>query len=265
MTLKSIKDQIPPVSKLTYKKGELIIKENDFGISIYTIVSGKVQIFSQPDNKDVTLAILGPGQFIGEMAFLRKDFGVRSASARAVEDVELEVWHPDHISEEYDQMPPIIKHMTDEVQKRLLRLNKFIVQMSMEEVEEEEEEEEEQAFDDRKEKAVRRAHYRKDVNLACVYRPVDAPPSLYLNGSIKNISLTGINLEARATTAAKFSHDPGDEFYIELTLPNSKGIQVTARVQALRKPRVPGSISLGMVFTSMKEGAQKALGFFLMP
>ena len=109
MTLKSIKDQAPPVSKLTYKKGDLIIKENDFGISLYTIVTGKVQIFSQSDNKDIGLAVLGPGQFIGEMAFLRKDFGVRSASARAIEDVELEVWHPAHISEEYEQMPPIIK------------------------------------------------------------------------------------------------------------------------------------------------------------
>ena len=260
MTLKSIKERVPPVSKLTYRKGDLIIKENDFGISIYTIVTGKVQIFSHSDHQDITLAILGPGQFIGEMALLRKDFGVRSASARAMEDVELEVWHPAHISEEYEQMPPIIKYMTDEVQKRLLRLNKFIVQMSIEEGMGEE-----QAVDDGKEKPVRRAHYRKDVDLACNYRPVDAPPGLHLSGSIKNISLTGINLEARAKTAAKFSHDPGDEFHIEMTLPNSKDIQVTARIQALREPRVPGTVSLGMVFTSMQEGARKALGFFLMP
>ena len=260
MTLKSIKNQIPPVSKLTYKKGEWIIKENDFGISIYKIVAGKVQIFSQSDDKDVTLALLGPGQFIGEMAFLRKDFGVRFASARAIENTELEVWHPALISEEYDDMPPIIKYMTDEVQKRLLRLNKFIVQMSIEEGGDGE-----KTFDDDKEKTVRRVHYRKDVNLACVYRAVDASPWLQLNGSIRNISLTGMNLEARAKTAAKFSHDPGDEFYMELSLPNGKDIQVTARIQALREPRVPGTISLGMVFTDMKEGTRKALGFFLMP
>ena len=259
MTLRNIKNQIPYVSRLTYKKGELIIKENDFGISIYKIVAGKVQIFSQSDHKDVTLALLAPGQFIGEMAFLRKDLGVRSASARAIEDVELEVWHPDLISKEYDLMPSIIKYMTDEVQKRLLRLNKFIVQMSGDEGGEGE-----NTFEDT-EKSVRRVHYRKDVNLACVYRPVDASPGLQLNGSIKNISRTGVNLEARAKTVAKFSHDPGDEFYMELTLPNGKDIPVTARIQALRAPRIPGTVSLGMVFTSMKEGTRKALGFFLMP
>ena len=260
MTLKSIKSQTLSVSRLAYKKGELIIKENDFGISIYKIVAGKVQIFSQSDNQDVTLALLGPGQFVGEMAFLRKNFGVRSASARAIENAELEAWHPDLISEEYDNMPPLIKYMTDEVQKRLLRLNKFIVQMSIEE-----EGEGEKIFDDDKKKAVRRVHYRKDVNLACVYRPVDASPGLRLNGSIRNISLTGMNLEARAKTAAKFPHDPGDEFYMELTLPNGKDIQVTARIQALREPRIPGIVSLGMVFTDMREGTRKALGFFLMP
>ena len=88
---------------------------------------------------------------------------------------------------------------------------------------------------------------------------------LQLNGNIKNISLTGINMEIRAKNAINFPHDPGDEFSVELTLPNGKDVHVTARIQAIRKPRTPGTISMGMVFTDMREGARKALGFFLMP
>ena len=37
--------QIQKKQVLRYEKGELIIKQGDYGISIYRIVSGKVKIF----------------------------------------------------------------------------------------------------------------------------------------------------------------------------------------------------------------------------
>lgn len=86
-----------PISKkkvLRYEKGELIIKQGDYGISIYKILSGKVGIFRTYEGAEVPLATLESGGIIGEMAFLNKDKDVRSASARALEDTELEVWHP---------------------------------------------------------------------------------------------------------------------------------------------------------------------------
>ena len=39
------KTKIPPVVHLSYSKGELIIKEGDYGISIYKIFKGHVRIF----------------------------------------------------------------------------------------------------------------------------------------------------------------------------------------------------------------------------
>jgi ferredoxin-fold anticodon binding domain-containing protein len=257
----AFKTEIPARIRLHFKKGELIVKEGDFGISIYKVIKGKVEIFNQSEHKDVILAILGPGEFIGEMAFLSKEIQVRSASARAIQDSELEVWHPEILSKDYEDLSAIIKHMTDEAQKRLARMNKFIVQMSVAE-----EDGKGKTPDDRRKKtASRRTHYRKNVNLACVYRPVEGPSRLKLNGSIKNISITGINMEIRAKNAVNFSHDPGDEFSVKLTLPNGKNVHVTARILAVRKPQTPGTISLGMVFTDMREGAKKTLGFFLMP
>ena len=261
MTMAGIKTESPPTVRLRYKKGELIVKEGDFGISIYKIIKGKVRIFNQSEDKEVILAILGPGEVFGEMAFLSKKIQVRSASARAIQDSELEVWHPEILSKDYENVAPVIKYMTDEAQKRLVRMNRFIVQMSVSE----EDEKEKPTGEKGKETTSKRIHYRKTVNMACVYRPVDTPSRLQLNGSIKNISLTGINMEIRAKNAVNFSHDPGDEFNVELTLPNGKDVHVTARILAIRKPQTPGTVSLGMVFTDMREGAKKALGFFLMP
>ena len=250
----------PPIVNLKYKKGELIIKEGDYGISVYKIVKGAVQIFTHAGDKEVPLAVLAPGEVIGEMAFLSKHTEARSASARAIQDSELEVWHPDFLSKEYDEMPPIIKHITDEALNRLIRMNRLIAQMTARE----EEEKQEGKISD-KNKTSRRRHYRKEVDLPCTYRPVDSSSRLRLNGIIKNISLTGVNMEVRAKTVVNFSHDPGDGFHIDLTLPNGKEVYLTARILSSRKPRFAGMLSLGMVFTDMREGATKELGFFLMP
>jgi len=261
MTMAAIKTEIPSTVRLNFKKGELIVKEDDFGISIYKIIKGEVLIFNQSEDKEVTLAILRPGEFIGEMAFLSKKIQGRSASARALQDSELEVSHPEILSKDYEDVPAIIKHMTDEAQKRLVRMNRFIVQMSVAE----EDKKEKTTHDEGNETTARRIHYRKNVSLPCVYRPVDTPSRIHFYGSIKNISLTGINMEIRARNALNFAHNPGDEFNLELTLPNGKAVHVTARIQAIRKPRTPGTVSLGMVFTDMRSWTKRELGFFLMP
>jgi len=97
MRIETMTKNSMPISKkkvLRYEKGELIIKQGDYGISIYKILSGKVGIFRTYEGAEVPLATLESGGIIGEMAFLNKDKDVRSASARALEDTELEVWHP---------------------------------------------------------------------------------------------------------------------------------------------------------------------------
>ena len=261
MAITAIETECPENVRLNFKKGELIVKEGDFGISIYKIIKGEVEVFNETEHKDVFLAILGPGEILGEMAFLSKEVQVRSASARATQDSELEVWHPEILSKDYENLATIIRHMTDEAQKRLARMNKFIVQMSVAE----EDEKDIIPHDKRGKRGARRRHYRKNVNLACVYRPVDVPPKVRLTGSIRDISMTGINMEIRTKNKRNYSHDPGDEFNVKMALPTGKDAHATARIVGIRRPQTPGTISLGMVFTDKKEGAKSDLGFFLMP
>jgi len=118
------------VTVLKYKKGEQIIKQGDYGISIYIILNGYVEVFRDSDGAEVVLGTLGPGDIFGEMIFLNKEVEVRSASARALQDSEIEVWHPEELAKKYEEIAPVLKTMINQVLKRLLRMHKLLDKMA---------------------------------------------------------------------------------------------------------------------------------------
>jgi CRP-like cAMP-binding protein len=64
--------------------GTLLFQEGERGQKLYVIRSGTVKIWKQLSDGEIQLALLGPGEFFGEMALLE---GLpRSASATVVED-----------------------------------------------------------------------------------------------------------------------------------------------------------------------------------
>ena len=66
------------------KKNDILFKENDPSDSMYVIKSGKIAITKAKGSSEITLAELGPGDMLGEMAFF--DSKPRSAGAKAVSD-----------------------------------------------------------------------------------------------------------------------------------------------------------------------------------
>jgi CRP/FNR family transcriptional regulator/CRP/FNR family cyclic AMP-dependent transcriptional regulator len=66
-----------------YRRGEIIFFRGDPGETLYVVQEGRVKI-SLPglEGTDITLAVLGPGDFFGEMALL--DGLPRSATATAI-------------------------------------------------------------------------------------------------------------------------------------------------------------------------------------
>ncbi|MHB8909279.1 MAG: Crp/Fnr family transcriptional regulator [Syntrophales bacterium] len=70
-------------------KGELLFQQGDEGTALYIIAQGRIKISLSRRMDNVTLAILGQGEFLGEMALL--DDLPRSADARALEDAQLYV------------------------------------------------------------------------------------------------------------------------------------------------------------------------------
>jgi CRP/FNR family cyclic AMP-dependent transcriptional regulator len=122
--------KIPPIVHLSYSKGELILKEGDYGISIYKIVKGNVRIFRMLGEHKITLATLGKGEVFGEMTFFNFLLEPRSASVEAMDDVMLEVWHSALLADEYKRISPMLRYVLKQTLSRLLKLNKVVSDLS---------------------------------------------------------------------------------------------------------------------------------------
>jgi CRP-like cAMP-binding protein len=247
----------PAIAHLRYKKGDLIIKEGDFGLTIYKIVTGKVEILNEVGGRERLTATLDPGQIIGEMAFLTKGAEPRTASARAVEDTELEVWHPDTLSKEYDEMPPIIKLIINQNLNRLMRMNRFVIQLQGKK---------QQGPEKRTQQGPetsKRQFFRKEVDLHCFLRPMASMQKSPFNGRIKDLSNSGAGVEVGRIGAADNFFKKEAEFHMKTTLPNAKVLNAIAKIIHWKEDEASGKIFLGMEFTEMSYDSRTILGFFL--
>jgi CRP-like cAMP-binding protein len=67
--------------------GTVLFHEGESGNSMYVVQSGRVAITKRFKGGDKTLAVLGPGEFLGEMAILNSK--PRNATAQVVEEARL--------------------------------------------------------------------------------------------------------------------------------------------------------------------------------
>ncbi len=76
------------IDRQSFAKGSVLFRRGEPGNALYIIVRGQIRIFaSTRQGNEITLALLGAGEFFGEMALL--DGQPRSANAEATEDTEL--------------------------------------------------------------------------------------------------------------------------------------------------------------------------------
>jgi CRP/FNR family transcriptional regulator, cyclic AMP receptor protein len=70
-----------------HRAGTVLFREGEPGEKMFLIRAGKVNIVKRIADSEITLAVLGPGEFFGEMALLEKL--PRSAGATVAEDAQL--------------------------------------------------------------------------------------------------------------------------------------------------------------------------------
>jgi hypothetical protein len=254
------KGEIPPVVKLNYFKGDLIIKEGDYGTSIYEVISGKVGIFVESGETEARVAILGPGMIVGEMAFIAGKTSTRSASARALEDCCLEAWHPAMLLNAYKKMPDVLRLIAGQALKLIVRMNKIVVEVSLKEGQSRDSQTQELS-DQWEEK---RKFYRKKVSQECTFRPVNSSKDLEFQGRIRDISRGGLWMTVKASGLFNYTLTHGDELLISTYFILDQKVNMTAKITWLKKEETDGFISLGMTFTHMDPDDRKKLGFFLM-
>jgi len=109
-----------------YRKGEMVFIRGDRGRDLYLIESGSVKIcLTTSDGKELTLALLGPGEFFGELALLDGD--PRSSDAVVMEPSQCLLLERDDFLQFLDQHPRLA-HRVMEVLSRRLRDNNQLVQ-----------------------------------------------------------------------------------------------------------------------------------------
>ncbi len=114
----------------TYRKGEVILMEEESGSALFVIVSGEVKVVRiGEDGREVILSILGASDIFGEMALL--DGEARSASVVALDDAELFVLHRKDFLGLLHEYPSIAISMLKHLTQRLRRADALIKSLSL--------------------------------------------------------------------------------------------------------------------------------------
>jgi CRP/FNR family transcriptional regulator, cyclic AMP receptor protein len=101
-----------------YPKNSLIRSRSGAADSLYVVVSGRVKsMLIAEDGREVILAMLGPGEFFGEMALLDED--PSAVTAIAVEDSRLLVLRRDDLYREMMALPGMAIGLLRSLSRRL--------------------------------------------------------------------------------------------------------------------------------------------------
>ncbi len=110
------------MSETSLKRGESLFHEGDSGDRLYVVTEGKVKLsHTADDGRENLIAVLGPGEIIGELTLF--DLGARSSTVTAIAATRLLSLSHKDMMEYIDEHPPMAKSMLRELAKRLRNTN----------------------------------------------------------------------------------------------------------------------------------------------
>jgi CRP/FNR family cyclic AMP-dependent transcriptional regulator len=113
----------------SYAKGEVIFHRDDPGDSLHIISAGEVRVvLPSPEGEDVTLALLGPGDFFGELSLL--DGGGRSATTVAAKATETLVVQRDRFLQWLSSRPAAATAMLAALGRRLRAADELVGELA---------------------------------------------------------------------------------------------------------------------------------------
>ena len=113
-----------------YKKGNIVVIEQESGAALFVIISGKVKVVrTDEDGREVILSMFGPGEFFGEMSLL--DGMARSASVVATVKAELFMIHRRDFLELLHEFPAVAISLLAELAMRLRKADMQIKSLSL--------------------------------------------------------------------------------------------------------------------------------------
>jgi CRP/FNR family transcriptional regulator, cyclic AMP receptor protein len=116
---------MPVVKRRIFRAGEVIFHRDDPGQVLYIIKEGKVKIcIISPDGQEISLAVLGSGEYFGEFALL--DELPRSTDAIALEKVECYSLQRSDFQNAIRKNFQIALHVLEGLSKRLRNTNQMV-------------------------------------------------------------------------------------------------------------------------------------------
>jgi len=117
-----------------YKKGNIVVLEQESGAALFVIITGKVKVVRMDeDGREVILSMFGPGEFFGEMSLL--DGLARSASVVATVKSELFMIHRRDFLELLNEFPSVTISLLAELAMRLRKADMQIKSLSLKDAE----------------------------------------------------------------------------------------------------------------------------------
>lgn len=108
------------VRERPYPRNSVIVFEDDPGDALFVVAGGQVKVvLIGEDGREVILAVLGPGDFFGELALI--DDEPRSAHVMAMDDARLLVLRRDDFQRELEAHPRIALGLLRALSRRLRR------------------------------------------------------------------------------------------------------------------------------------------------
>jgi CRP-like cAMP-binding protein len=130
----ALDDLIRRLQVRTRPAGSVIVAQDEPGDALYVIAQGRVKVALFGENgRELTLSLLGPGDFFGEMALL--DSRPRSANVVAVDDAMVLAFTRDAFRAHLSAHPQTAVNFLGELIGRLRRADETIAQLALHDVE----------------------------------------------------------------------------------------------------------------------------------
>ncbi len=104
--------------------GETIIREGEIGDCMFVIQSGRVEVVTGSDDAELQVAVLGSGDFFGEMSLFDKE--VRSATVRALGEARVLTIDKRNILKRISENPLLALNILKTMSRRIRDLDRRI-------------------------------------------------------------------------------------------------------------------------------------------
>jgi CRP-like cAMP-binding protein len=104
-----------------YEDGEIIIRQGEAGDSMYVVLNGMVEVVVAQDQEIVRLAVLGEGEFFGEMGLF--EHRPRSATVRAVGQAHILTVDKKTILRKIKQDPSLALRLLETMSSRIRQMH----------------------------------------------------------------------------------------------------------------------------------------------